>query len=496
MTPEVKTRNSLLDRQADWLAQYHPGLRITEQGRVTSVGDGIAWIAGLPSASMDDVLSFEDGSRAMVFDLTETLVGAVLLHETDALTAGTLVHPSARSLAIPVGDALLGRVIDPLGQPLDEQGPLPEPATLRPLENPSPPLTARARVQQPLYTGIKVIDTLIPVGKGQRQLLIGDEGLGRSSVAIDAVLNQRGKSVTCVYVLIGQKRSTVVNTIDILRAHSALEYTTLVVAEASALPGLQHLAPFAGCAVAEFWMQQGRDTLVVYDDLATHARTYRELSLLLRRPPGREAYPGDIFSVHARLLERGTCLNAVHGGGSLTALPIVETREGEIAAYIPTNLISITDGQFYLDRGLFASGFRPAIDIALSVSRIGGQAQHARIKEEAGRMKLDYLQFLDLEVFTRFGARLESSMEKAIRRGQALREIFKQDRLEPLPIEFQMAWLVAFNDGRFDAIEPEDIPGRLKTLESRVSASGLTLDSPREQWATAVADWLAAGHAA
>jgi F-type H+-transporting ATPase subunit alpha len=495
MTPEAGDRNGLLARQADWLTHYRPGLRITEQGRVVSVGDGIAWITGLPSASMDDVLSFEDGSRAMVFDLTETLVGAVLLHETAALTAGTIVHPSARSLAIPVGDTLLGRVIDPLGQPLD-QGPLPEPAAFLPLEHPSPPLTARERVQHPLYTGIKVIDTLIPVGKGQRQLLIGDEGLGRSSVAIDAVLNQRGKSVTCVYVLIGQKRSTVVNTIDILRAHDALEYTTLVVAEASALPGLQHLAPFAGCAVAEFWMQQGRDTLVVYDDLATHARTYRELSLLLRRPPGREAYPGDIFSVHARLLERATCLNATHGGGSLTALPIVETREGEIAAYIPTNLISITDGQIYLDRGLFAGGFRPAIDIALSVSRIGGQAQHVRIKEEAGRMKLDYLQFLDLEVFTRFGARLESSMEKAIQRGRALREIFKQDRLEPLPIEFQMAWLVAFNDGRFDTIETEDIPERLRTLETRVRAAGLTLDSPREQWATAVADWLAAGHTA
>jgi F-type H+/Na+-transporting ATPase subunit alpha len=490
VTPRPNNRNGLLERQADWLARYRPGLRITEQGRVVSVGDGIAWIAGLPSASMDDVLTFEDGSRAMVFDLTETLVGAVLLHETAALTAGTIVHPSARSLAIPVGDSLLGRVIDPLGRPLD-QGVPPEPAAFRPLENPSPSLTARERVHQPLYTGIKVIDTLIPVGKGQRQLLIGDEGLGRSSVAIDAVLNQRGKAVTCVYVLIGQKRSTVVNTIDILREHGALDYTTLVVAEASALPGLQHLAPFAGCAVAEFWMQQGRDVLVVYDDLATHARTYRELSLLLRRPPGREAYPGDIFSVHARLLERATCLNAAHGGGSLTALPIVETREGEIAAYIPTNLISITDGQLYLDRGLFAGGFRPAIDIARSVSRIGGQAQHPRIKEEAGRMKLDYLQFLDLEVFTRFGARLESSMETAIRRGRVLREILKQERLEPLPIEFQMAWLVAFNDGGFDSTTAGDIRGKLQHLQTRVVTSGLTLDSPRAHWSAAVADWLA-----
>jgi F-type H+-transporting ATPase subunit alpha len=488
--PEAGSRNGLLERQAAWLAHYRPGLRIAEQGRVISLGDGIAWIAGLPSASLEDVLAFEDGSVAMVFDLTGTLVGAVLLQETAALTAGAIVHLTGRTLSLPVGDNLLGRVIDPLGLPLDE-GPVPEPATFLPLEAPSPPLTARERVHEPLYTGTKVIDTLIPIGKGQRQLLIGDEGLGRSSLALDAVLNQRGKAVSCVYVLIGQKRSTVVNTIGILREHGALDYTTLVVAEASALPGLQHLAPFAGCAVAEFWMQQGRDVLVVYDDLATHARTYRELSLLLRRPPGREAYPGDIFSVHARLLERATCLNAAHGGGSLTALPIVETREGEIAAYIPTNLISITDGQLYLDRGLFAGGFRPAIDIARSVSRIGGQAQHPRIKEEAGRMKLDYLQFLDLEVFTRFGARLESSMETAIRRGRVLREILKQERLEPLPIEFQMAWLVAFNDGGFDSTTAGDIRGKLQHLQTRVVTSGLTLDSPRAHWSAAVADWLA-----
>ena len=272
------------------------------------------------------------------------------------------------------------------------------------------------------------------------------------------MINQRGQGVYCVYVLIGQKRSTVVNTIEILRDYGALDYTTVVVAEASSLPGLQHLAPFAGCAVAEFWMQQGRDVLVIYDDLSTHARTYRELSLLLRRPPGREAYPGDIFSVHARLLERATCLNAAHGGGSMTALPIVETQLGEIAAYIPTNLISITDGQIYLDRDLFAGGFRPAIDIARSVSRIGGQAQHPRIKAEAGRMKLDYLQFLELEVFTRFGARLEASMETAIHRGRLLREILKQDRLAPLPVTFQLAWLMAFNDGLLDGTEPDAIP--------------------------------------
>jgi F-type H+-transporting ATPase subunit alpha len=489
MKPEEVDAAGLLDRQAAWLEHYQPGLRITEQGSVVSVGDGIAWISGLPSAAMEDILSFEDGSRAMVFDLTEEMVGAVLLHETEALTSDTTVHLTHRALSIPVGDSLLGRVVDPLGTPLDS-GPQPKPDAWGMLESASPAIVARDLVHAPLYTGIKVIDTLIPIGKGQRQLLIGDEGLGRSSVALDTVINQRGKDVYCVYVLIGQKRSTVISTIETLRSYDALEYTTLLVAEASALPGLQHLAPFAGCAVAEYWMQQGRDTLVVYDDLATHARTYRELSLLLRRSPGREAYPGDVFSVHARLLERATCLNAAHGGGSMTALPIVETKLGEIAAYIPTNLISITDGQIYLDHNLFVGGFRPAIDISKSVSRIGGQAQHVRIKNEAGRMKLDYLQFLELEVFTRFGARLEASMELAIRRGRVLREILKQDRLTPLPIEFQMAWLVTYNDGLFDNTEPADIHARLATLEKRISASGLTLDNPREQWSEAVSGWL------
>jgi len=480
-----------LAQQAAWLRDYRPGLRINELGSVVSVGDGIVWVAGLPSAAMDDILDFADGSRAMVFDLTQELVGAVLLHETDALTAGTPAHLTRRRLSLPVGDGLLGRVIDPLGTPLDDS-PAPVPTAWQRLEAGSPPIVARDFVHEPLYTGIKAIDTVIPIGKGQRQLLLGDDGLGRSALALDAVINQRDKGVQCVYVLIGQKRSTVVNTIDILRRYHALDYTTVVVAEASSLPGLQHLAPFAGCAVAEFWMQQGRDTLVVYDDLSTHARTYRELSLLLRRPPGREAFPGDIFSVHARLLERATCLNPAHGGGSMTALPIVETQQGEIAAYIPTNLISITDGQIYLDHELFSGGFRPAIDIGRSVSRIGGAAQHPRIKEEAGRMKLDYLQFLELEVFTRFGARLEASMEEAIARGRVLREILKQDRLSPQPATFQVAWLVAFNDGLFKDIPPEQVLARLAMMQQQVAQTTLGLDSPREQWSSAVAGWLGA----
>jgi F-type H+-transporting ATPase subunit alpha len=323
---------------------------------------------------------------------------------------------------------------------------------------------------------------MIPIGKGQRQLLVGDEGLGRSALAIDAVINQRDKDVYCIYVLIGQRRSTIVNTIEILREHGAMEHTTVVVAEASALPGLQHLAPFAGCAIAEAWMEQGRDTLIVYDDLSTHARTYRELSLLLRRPPGREAFPGDIFSVHARLLERSTSLSRASGGGSMTALPIIETREGEIADYIPTNLISITDGQIYLDRALFTGGFRPAIDIAKSVSRIGGQAQHPRIKSEAGRMKLDYLQFLELEMFTRFGAKLEASMQAAIKRGQLLRELLKQDRFSPMSAAFEMAWLTAFNDGLFDAVAAESIGQLMERLSEFVDESSPDLNAERSHW--------------
>jgi F-type H+-transporting ATPase subunit alpha len=479
----------LLRDRATWLDSYKPGIRISDQGRVISIGDGIAWIEGLPSAAMDEILYLADGSRAMVFDLTERFIGAVLLHQTESLTAGTIVNSSGQALSIPADASLLGRIIDPLGVPLDD-GPPVSSTRRQPLEAPSPPIVARDFVREPLYTGIKIIDTIIPIGKGQRQLLIGDEGLGRSSIALDAVINQRGWDMKCVYVLIGQKRSSVLSTIDILREYGALDYTTLVVAEASSLPGLQHLAPFAGCAVAEFWMQSGHDALVVYDDLSTHARAYRELSLLLRRPPGREAYPGDIFSVHARLLERATCLNSGHGGGSMTALPIVETKLGEIAAYIPTNLISITDGQIYLDRTLFSSGFRPAIDITRSVSRIGGQAQHPQIKIEAGHMKLDYLQFLELEIFTRFGARLEMSKETAIRKGRLLREILKQDRLSPHSENFQMAWMVAFNDGLFDRSGPGEIPALLQRLEHAVSGSELNLRLPRREWSEALSGWF------
>jgi F-type H+-transporting ATPase subunit alpha len=484
----------LLSKQAAWLDSYRYSMRLTEQGQVVSVGDGITWISGLPSAQMDGLVVFADGSRAMVFDLTQELIGAVLLDESETLASGMAAFLAHEQLSVPTGDSLIGRVVDPLGRPLDGVGRLLE-AKGRRIEQRAPPIIARDIVHQPLYSGIKIIDTLIPIGKGQRQLVIGDEGLGRSSVAIDTVINQRDSGVLCLYVLIGQKRSTVVNTIETLREHGALAYTTVVVAEASALPGMQYLAPYAGCAMAEAWMAAGRDTLIVYDDLTTHAKLYRELSLLLRRPPGREAYPGDIFSIHARLLERSTTLNATHGGGSMTALPIVETLQGEIASYIPTNLISITDGQIYLDQTLFAGGFRPAIDIARSVSRIGGQAQHPSIKTEAGRMKLDYLQFLELEIFTRFGARLEASMEQAIRRGRALREILKQERLSPVPVTFQLAWLIAFNEGLLDEQPLEQLPERLQRLQQQVAGSGLRLEDGREHWLKALRHWLPSGTA-
>jgi F-type H+-transporting ATPase subunit alpha len=452
MASETLPNHFPLEVQKKVLKDYEFRIRIAEQGTVVSVGDGIVWCSGLPSAAIDEILDLADGS-------------------------------------VPVGDGLLGRVVDPLGLPLDGGEPVPF-ETLREIDVLSPPIIDRDFVNRPLYSGNKIVDNLIPIGKGQRQLIIGDNGLGKTSLALDILLNQKNKDVSCVYVMIGQKRSTVIAALQTMQDAGAMDYTVAVVAEASSLPGLQYLAPFAGCAIAEEWMWKGKDTLIIYDDLTTHADSYRELSLLLKRPPGREAYPADIFYLHSRLLERSTCLNARFGGGSMTALPIVETKEGEIATYIPTNLISITDGQIYFDEDLFSAGFLPAIDITKSVSRIGGKAQDPQIKQEAGRMKLDYLQFLELEVFTRLGARLEAKMEKQIQRGKVLREILKQNRLSPLPIEFQMGWLVAFNEGLFDEIKPEEIPLYLERLAAWLEKSPLKLNSPREEWRSALKDWF------
>ncbi|MBI1195593.1 MAG: F0F1 ATP synthase subunit alpha [Gammaproteobacteria bacterium] len=477
-----------IEARRRWLDGYRPELRVGEQGTVVSVGDGIAWIEGLPSAAMDELLHFADGSLGQVFHLGERMLGAILLEATEGLTAGTTVHLGGRRVSVPVGEGLLGRVVDPLGQPLDGQPPPRCPAR-RNLEGPSPPMVERDFVRRPLYTGIRLIDSLLPIGKGQRQLIVGDESLGRSSIALDTVINQRGKDVLCVYVVIGQKRSEVINILELLRNYDALDYTTVVVGEAGALPGLKYLAPYAGCAIGEAWMRQGRDCLVVYDDLSRHARAYRELSLLLRRPPGREAYPGDIFYLHARLLERGTCLAPEQGGGSLTALPIVETQLGEIASYIPTNLISITDGQIYLDQKLYAAGIRPAVDVGKSVSRIGGMAQHPSIKRQAARIKLDYLQFQELEAFTRFGARLEAQMQTKLRRGRILREMLKQDRLVPGSAEELLAWLIVYDRFLPDEAAPEQVLSRLNDLSAQVRKSELTLETPLDQWRTQVGAW-------
>lgn len=468
---------------------YQMSLRISEQGQVISIGDGIVWIEGLPSAMLDEVIYLEDGSRALVFLLDTKKVGAILLEQRTSLASGLRAKRSGHRLDIGVGDALLGRVIDPLGRSLDGN---PEPETKQrgQLEISSPAILDRDFVSKPLYTGNRIIDTQIPIGKGQRQLIIGDGGLGKSSLVIDTILRQKNEDVLCIYVSIGQTRSSIATVIDTLDRHNAMSYTTLVVSEANELTGCRYLAPFAGCAIAEAWMQRGRDTLIIYDDLSQHAQAYRELSLLLHRPPGREAYPGDIFYLHSRLLERSTVLSPDLGGGSMTALPIVETKQGEISSYIPTNLISITDGQIYLDQKLFAAGILPCIDLTRSVSRIGGKAQHPAIKKEAGRIRLDYLQFLELEAFTRFGTKLEPAMEKKLQRGQLLRKILRQDRLKPVSDLGQLTWLIAYNEQWLDNYPINDIPTMLNSLEERAENSDLSLLTPREKWLSAIKNWL------
>lgn len=461
--------------------QYRFGVRVGERGRVIGVGDGIAWVRGLPSAYIDEVLHFGDGSTGLVTQLNKDLLGAIILKQTHDITAGEEACVTGRVLEIGVGDELLGRVIDPMGNPLDGLAK----ATVniyRPLESPAPPIIERDFVHKPLYTGNKIVDTLLPIGKGQRQLIIGDDATGKTSFAIDAILSQRGRHVRCVIAIIGQTRSSIASLIATLQKYNALDYTTIVVAEANALPGFRYLAPFSACSVAEHWMRQGQDTLVIYDDLTRHAQSYRELSLLLRRPPGREAYPGDIFYLHSRLLERATSLSAEAGGGSMTALPIIETQSGEIASYIPTNLISITDGQLYFDSKLFASGMLPAIDIGKSVSRIGGQAQDTVIKKEAAAIRLDYLQFLDMELFARFGTKLEKTVEEKLKRGKILRELLKQDRLSPLTAEEQLIWLTLYSEEMLDHIPIENISKNLEEIIKSASTLSLKLDAPKEKW--------------
>ena len=467
------------------------GLVIEEVGTVIGLADGIAWLQGLPSVPLGEVLESAGGSRAWVFQLDEQLAGCILLEQSSDLTAGLRMRRSGKTLTLACGDALLGRVIDPLGRPLDGQA-APTLTEQRVMDGPSPAIIERDPVSRPLYTGNTIIDTLLPMGRGQRELLIGDDGTGKSAIALDAIIHQRDQGVRCVLVLIGQRRAEVAETLRILKDTGAMAHTTVVVAEAGTLPGLQYLAPFAGCALAESWMHAGHDTLIVYDDLGKHAQAYRELSLLLRRTPGREAYPGDIFYLHSRLLERSTQLCTELGGGSMTAIPIVPTQLGEVASYIPTNLISITDGQVYMTTKLVASNMFPAIDVGTSVSRIGGKAQDPAIAKECKRLRLDYLQFLELELFTRFGTHLDQDTAQRMKRGHLLQALFRQGRLAPRSAAYNKAWLVALNEGLLTDLEPTGLDQALSALATPCTHAAPTLDAPRTQWVDAVRSWLGA----
>jgi len=430
---------------------FRPELTPREVGTITSVATGIAKVSGLPGVGFEELVTFPGGVLGIAFNVDADRIGVVLLGEYWHLHAGDEVQRTGRVMDVAVGDGLLGRVIDPLGRALDGNGPVVSSKRL-PVERPAAHIMDRAPVTVPLQTGLKVIDALIPVGRGQRELILGDRQTGKTAIAIDAILNQRDQNVLCVYCAIGQRASAVAKTVAILREKGAMDYTVIVVAEGNDPPGLAYIAPYAATSIAESFMEAGRDVLIVYDDLTSHARSYRELSLLLRRPPGREAFPGDIFYIHSRLLERATHLCKELGGGSLTALPIIETEAQDISAYIPTNLISITDGQIYLSPSLFELGVLPAVDVGKSVSRVGGEAQRPAFRAVAGDLKLAYAQFEELETFSRFGARLDENTRKTIEHGRRIRACLKQVELAPVPVPAQIAILLALTANLFDRV--------------------------------------------
>ena len=464
-------------------AAFTPRLMPQEVGAITSIATGIAKISGLPGVGFEELLEFPGGVSGIAFNVDEDEVGVVLLDEYSRLHAGDEVRRTGRVLDVVVGDGLLGRVIDPLGRPLDGNGPVSSSGRL-PIERPAAPIMDRAPVTVPLQTGLKVIDALIPIGRGQRELILGDRQTGKTTIAIDTILNQRDQNVVCVYCTIGQRASGVAKAVAGLRDKGAMDYTVVVITEGNDPPGLAYIAPYAATSIAEHFAQAGRDVLIVFDDLTQHARAYRELSLLLRRPPGREAFPGDIFYIHSRLLERATHFRKELGGGSLTALPIIETEAQDISAYIPTNLISITDGQIYLSPSLFELGVLPAVDVGKSVSRVGGKAQRAAFRVVAGDLKLAYAQFEELESFARFGARLDDSTRKIIDHGQRIRACLKQNESAPMPLRVQIMVLIALTERLFDTVPmdrmaeaeqalretaisiPADVSGRLETAEN------------------------------
>ncbi len=455
MSTEPDRLQNVFDRVFDDIARgranFTPQLTPREVGTITNVSTGIARVAGLPGVGFEELIQFPNGIVGIAFNVDEDEIGVVLLGDYWRLRAGDEVERTGRVVDVGVGDRLLGRVINPLGRPLDANGPVPLGQRL-PIERPAAPIMDRAPVSVPLQTGIKVIDALVPIGRGQRELILGDRQTGKTTIAIDTILNQKGKEVVCVYCAIGQRASAVAKAVAKLLEKGAMEYTVVVVTEGNDPPGLAYIAPYAATSIAEHFMESGRDVLIVYDDLTQHARAYRELSLLLRRPPGREAFPGDIFYVHSRLLERATHLIAERGGGSLTALPIIETEAQDISAYIPTNLISITDGQLYLSPSLFELGVLPAVDVGKSVSRVGGKAQRETYRAVAGDLKLAYAQFEELETFARFGARLDPQTQKTIDHGRRIRVCLNQPEFSPVSVAEQIAILVALSARLFDAV--------------------------------------------
>jgi F-type H+-transporting ATPase subunit alpha len=452
---------------------FVPELVPREVGIVTNVSTGIAIVSGLPGVGSEELIQFSNGVLGIAFDVDAAAVGVVLLGDYQSLEAGMEVTRTGRVMDVAVGDGLLGRVVDPLGRPLDDKGAVS--GTLRrPVERSAPPIMDRAAVTVPLQTGVKVVDAMIPIGRGQRELILGDRQTGKTALAIDTILNQASQNVLCVYCAIGQRASAVAKVVAQLQDKAALQHCVVVVAEGNEAPGLAYIAPYAATSIAEYFMEAGRDVLIVYDDLTHHARSYRELSLLLRRPPGREAFPGDIFYIHSRLLERSTHLSAERGGGSLTALPVIETEAQDISAYIPTNLISITDGQIYLSPTLFELGVLPAVDVAQSVSRVGGAAQRAAYRAVAGDLKLAYSQFEELESFARFGTRLDDSTRKTIEHGRRIRECLKQTESHPVPLDEQIAVLLALTAGLFDTIPLEAMAAAESAL--RLATTHLAAD--------------------
>ncbi|MCS6972521.1 MAG: F0F1 ATP synthase subunit alpha [Turneriella sp.] len=434
------------------IQNYGQTLAIDEVGQVLEVGDGIARVYGLTNALAGEMLEFENGITGLAFNLEESSVGVVILGDYLKIREGMNIKRTGRILEVPTGDALIGRVVNPLGQPLDGKGPILTKSS-RPVEIIAPGIARRQPVSEPLQTGIKAIDAMIPIGRGQRELIIGDRSTGKTAIAVDTIINQKGTGVICVYVAIGQKASTVAGVIEKLREHGAMDYTIVVAANASDPAPMQYLAPYSGTAMAEeFMYNQGKATLCVYDDLTKQANAYRQMSLLLRRPPGREAYPGDVFYLHSRLLERAAKLSDKYGGGSLTALPIIETQEGEVSAYIPTNVISITDGQIYLQPNLFAAGVRPAVDVGISVSRVGGAAQIKAMKKVAGTLRLELAQFRELEAFAQLGTELDPATQRQIDRGMRLVELLKQPQYKPMPVEKQVIAIYAATKGYMDKI--------------------------------------------